>query len=118
MMGTEEPHQALGSNASTGERSRDLIELRDAIAREDGPGDIVFGPDLFDPRINGHAPYWEAILLAIDEERITLDGQPLTRDDLGKTAAELFPSARADELPVLITSLVAQVEPISSTARD
>lgn len=100
------------------EHSHDLIALRDTIGQEDGPGDIVFGPDLFDPRINGRAPYWEAILQAIDKEQITVDGRPLTKADLGKSAAELFPNAAAEELPALMVSLVAQVEPVGPTGRD
>jgi len=112
-MGSEETDQA-SDDAMTTESHRDLIVLRDEIGREDGPGDIVFGPDLFDPRINGHAPYWEAILEAIDEGRIMLNGRPLTKDDLGKTAGQLFPNAAIHKLPELLASLVAQVEPIGS----
>jgi hypothetical protein len=88
--------------------------MRDEIGLEDGPADIVFGPDFFDPRINGRAPYWEGILKAIKEERLKIDDRPLTEDDLGKSAAELFPGVPANELPNRMLSLLAQVEPIGS----
>lgn len=96
------------------EAGRDLLAMRDEIGREDGPGDIVFGPDFFDPRINGSAPYWEAIVKAIREGRLEIDGRIVTEDDLGKSAAELFPETAAEELAGRMLSLLAQVEPASS----
>jgi hypothetical protein len=102
-------------SAST-ESGRDLLAMRNEIGREDGPADIVFGPDFFHPSIReDFAPYAEAYEAAIERGEIIVNGSPLTMADLQKPISELFPDLHGRELENAMQELFQQIpDPIAA----
>lgn len=90
-----------------------LVRLREERARPGGggPADIVFGIDVFDPAINGHEPYTEALHEKIVAGEVIVNGEPLELEDLKKPMSEVFPGLDASTIEEHLESILGDIEP-------
>ena len=82
---------------------------------EQGRADIIFGPDMFDPRIiDGYSPLSDALRVAVENGELEDLGVP--KDALDKTVGEVYGDIGTDEITGRGLEIARRLKPVPHVA--